>query len=741
MKITFISLCLLAVFSASFAQTDFSQYQGLKNSGELNDDFLLSSIDKFQAQKDTINKAEMNRGTRKVTEGFLLGSNYELDRYFFNGRILINDEVGQYTNRVLDEILKDEPELRDELHVYISRDPYVNALANDRGVLLVNLGLFNKVRTEAELAYILAHEVTHYKKKHNLSSTLNSYKVATENGSRAVRTLDGLLLRKHSYNRKLELEADELGAQMILDSEYDRKAIMESFEVLKYSDLPYRNDAMEANWFEDNYLDLDTLLRVYTRDLFKSEDIEVDSVAVEDTEEKDGPALIFSDDNDEDEDEDDAFSSHPAISKRIEALEEYLLEENLNYGSAYLVGEEEFKRCQQISRLELSRLYNLREEYLLSIYHGMVALQDFPSNLYLQQSLSDAFVHFAIEMNDLEEEDDRKDLYSSEYPFYDQLDDFFDHRSPLEITLLALANVRKGLLDHPDDPSLLQMERSVIFELMVHHGLKTKEDEVRLTKPDKWKKRIFQPYIDSVLTTPHYASLIESFRENADELEADENMDDRERMKKQSRTATSLKKGVSMGLEKAVVVNPFYTRVDYRKSRSIDYEGTESREKIVLETFEQAEEDQNIDLEILDVLRMGTDDADKLNDMMILQDWIGNADIFSDNLYASANYSEMKQVMEKYDSRYLILSGFAHNTYGKVWNVLNIYYVFIPPPGNLLALYGSAKPFKESMFVYAVIDTEDGNIAWSEARLMASQGDRKDLIKHSIYEFVRQLAD
>jgi beta-barrel assembly-enhancing protease len=733
------ALALLFFISASilaFSQNDFSDYQGLRNSGTLNEDFLMSSMDKFLSQKDTINKAEMTRGDQRVTEGFLLGSNYELDRYFFNGRILINDEVGNYVNQVLDELLKDEPELRSELRVYISRDPNVNALANDRGVILVNLGLFNKIRTEAELAFILAHEVTHYKKKHNLSSTLNTYKVTATNGSQAVRTLDGLLLRKHSYNRKLEFVADSYGAQLILDSDYSRKAILESFDVLKYSNRPYKNEAMEASWFEDDYLDLDTLLRVYTRDLFIPDTASIDSNG---NPTKWEPVLSLSDSDDEDES--DEFSNHPAIPKRIEALKEFLLEENTKSGSDFLVSEEQFIRCQQISRLELCRLFNLRGEYLLSMYHGMVALGDFPDNLYLYQSISDAFVHFAIEMNDQDDESKREGLYTTTYNFYDQLDDFMDHRSRLEISLLALANVRKGLNAHPEDASLLQMEKSMVYELMIHHGLKIKDNTVLLTKPDKWKKDLFQPYIDSVLTKEHYIELIASLQDNVKDHRENENLDERARAKKDSKIASALKKGIHMGINKAIVVNPFYARTDYRKSRSMDYEGTEAREEIVLETYEQAEIDHGIDLTILDVLRMGENDSEKLNDMMVLQDWIGNADIFSDNLYASANYAEMKKVMAKYNSRYVVLSGFAHNTLGKSWNILSIYYAAIPPPGNIMALYGSAKPHKESMFVYAVIDTEEGDVAWSESRLMPGQGDRVDLIKHSIYEFVRQLAN
>ena len=124
--------------------------------------------------------------------------------------------------------------------MYITKAPEVNAFATDRGVVLVNLGLFNKIENEAQLAAILAHEVTHFDERHNLSSRLKAHEIVNSKGNQKVRTIDGFLLRKHAYDRSLEYEADLKGAERMMSTNYQLQALLDVFDVLNDSRNPYK---------------------------------------------------------------------------------------------------------------------------------------------------------------------------------------------------------------------------------------------------------------------------------------------------------------------------------------------------------------------------------------------------------------------------------------------------------------------------------------------------------------------
>ncbi|MEG2071341.1 MAG: M48 family metallopeptidase, partial [Bacteroidales bacterium] len=105
---------------------------------------------------------------RKIIETDVKSSdfNYFLRDMFLNGKILYGNKLNNYVNTVTDHLLKEYPALRKEVRIYILKSPVVNAYATENGIFLINLGLLAQVSNESELAFIIAHEISHYAENH-----------------------------------------------------------------------------------------------------------------------------------------------------------------------------------------------------------------------------------------------------------------------------------------------------------------------------------------------------------------------------------------------------------------------------------------------------------------------------------------------------------------------------------------------------------------------------------------------
>jgi predicted Zn-dependent protease len=118
----------------------------------------------------------------------------------------------------------------------------VNAYAMPGGFIVVYEGILKKMKSEEELAGLLAHEFSHIKLKHTLKSTFNSIGFATM--LQIVfggfdESIIGLLgsqteqLRQLHYSRTLEQEADENGFNLMKEQSLDPNGMVNLFERLK----------------------------------------------------------------------------------------------------------------------------------------------------------------------------------------------------------------------------------------------------------------------------------------------------------------------------------------------------------------------------------------------------------------------------------------------------------------------------------------------------------------------------
>lgn len=128
--------------------------------------------------------------------------------------------------------------------------PDINAMALPGGYVYVNRGLLTYMNSEAELAAVIAHEIGHITARHavqlqargalaNAAATVGGFVTAVATGSgyagsqisqvASIWAQTGL----SGFGREMELEADSLGAEYLLNAGYDPSAVIDVVTVLK----------------------------------------------------------------------------------------------------------------------------------------------------------------------------------------------------------------------------------------------------------------------------------------------------------------------------------------------------------------------------------------------------------------------------------------------------------------------------------------------------------------------------
>ena len=141
------------------------------------------------------------------------------------------------------------PAARD-LRVYVAHIPEFNAFMAPTGFMVVFTGLLTRMRDEAQLAGVVAHEAGHFLRRHQIrawrdikrkSAALNILAMGAGVGGAATGVYAGDLVRLahmgtilslYSHSREMEAEADAMGLKLIGDAGYDPQAMPETWQQL-----------------------------------------------------------------------------------------------------------------------------------------------------------------------------------------------------------------------------------------------------------------------------------------------------------------------------------------------------------------------------------------------------------------------------------------------------------------------------------------------------------------------------
>jgi predicted Zn-dependent protease len=133
-----------------------------------------------------------------------------------------------------------------QFEVYVTTETMMNAYTSGGGIIFVTQGLVEKVPNEAQMAAVLSHEMAHVIKSH--TAQRRSTNMLTKIGLTAAETYSPTTLTSQAaqmgssvaanaslnvYNRSQELEADDYGVAMLIESNYEPGEMVRVFELFE----------------------------------------------------------------------------------------------------------------------------------------------------------------------------------------------------------------------------------------------------------------------------------------------------------------------------------------------------------------------------------------------------------------------------------------------------------------------------------------------------------------------------
>ncbi|MEM1218884.1 MAG: M48 family metallopeptidase [Bacteroidota bacterium] len=710
------SFLLVILFWGLFSPIMWAQYTppddfvGLFPESPIPDKMITTSTSKYV--EETGEELIGERGnTKRDKDQFFLQSNFVLDELLRSGKVLFNDPVSDYLNDILQVILADHPVLRDELTVYAIRSSAVNAFATDRGSLFMNLGLVAKAKTEAELAFILCHEVVHYVHRHNLETFVEYAKIERGEGVFEKDNSYEQLLSKNNYSKTLETQADDEGLEFYLQTKYSLESVTGAFDLLAFAHIPYLDTPFDKAFLEgptyqipENYL--------------------LDSVNV---------AQPYEDD--------DELSTHTSVASRRESLFQQFQGVDSVGRKPYLVGEEKFQVVRSLARMELGNILLENFAYPDAIYHAFLLEQEFPDHPFIDQLLAKAWYGIAQydnakrtrEIYNRFKIDEIQGEIQQVYYIIKKLDDE-------ELNALASRFCFSAYLQDTTSRAMRLRAKDMIEDLVIYEIEEPEKYFEDGVQPDSLgKKQSFGNYVlGSYWDHPTMQEWLESGRRYRKKFEYDEEDDDLIRNRRQEQL-DEYKHGYYLGLDEVLFVNPLYRALNFKKEVPVQYVESEDRQGIYKEMIQRNADRLDLKVDFRDVQNLRSDKSIKnYLEIVTLENWI--EEFFSHDMYMiTSNYEQVQPIMESLGNPKLVYSGVisarfktsARKILGTVIYLATIY-------GSPAGVHNMVNPEYGSVFFTAVFNVEEHRILLENINYMDVR-DKNAVIESNLYWTLLQI--
>ncbi len=164
-----------------------------------------------------------------------------------SGLLYRDEELETYLNNVAKGLYPGDVFAQIPFRIHVIRNHFLNAFAFPNGHVYVHSGMLASMENEAQLATLLAHEMTHATHRHTVREFRNiknkSAFLATMNvtlgGLGGIGSLVtalgalGTVASVHGYSREMEADADMEGIQLVIRAGYDPRESITFFRYLK----------------------------------------------------------------------------------------------------------------------------------------------------------------------------------------------------------------------------------------------------------------------------------------------------------------------------------------------------------------------------------------------------------------------------------------------------------------------------------------------------------------------------
>lgn len=609
--------------------------------------------------------SEGGRKNKKQKKQFLVSSSYNIKDLFVSGRVLFNTSLSDYVEQIRKKVTATEPQLESETKVFVIKSSVVNAFATNQGYVFITTGLLSQLENEAQLAFILCHELMHYKLKHVLKSYIENENIEHSQGGYRKSNIDKNIL-KATFSKEGETEADLQGFDLFVKTGYSIDAVNGTFDVLKYSELPFEDiEFKPATLLETEYLKfpVDYIL----------EEIEVPEGA--------------------NENEEDAYSSHPNLQKRRDDISDKInglsKEEKSKLNKAFIVSEEQFYYNRKLARFDLCHTNLLNQNYDRALYEAYILLEENPNSIYLQKVILKA-LYGITKFKYVNRYDDITPKWKDVKGEAQRLNYLMETMQDVEANAVAInyAWRLKKKLDKPD----VEVDR--ITEDLFSELVKRREDYTSFSdiprdstttprernKSDVSSKKqelvsrtgnlrkkkkealsddfITYAFVDMLKDTA-FVGLYERAAKAVHKKDAEEEQAE----KKNKRTKlTKLKYNedhdtYALNVDKLVIVNPFYLRIDERKESQILYKSSDNSQSNLITQINNMAGQADLQVDIIDKKQLTADAVTDYNEMAIMMDWIDERAELKDMQMIPTDYLRMEEISKKYGTDHVAIMG------------------------------------------------------------------------------------
>lgn len=703
---------LILLANITFAQVDFNNYTTLLSSGAIPEDFTERTYAKLEEDMensiDNMSKAERTK--------FYTSINYTVDALIHSGSVIYGDPITEYVEEVAKKLLVKDKALFRKLRFYTLKSNATNAFATDQGIVFVTTGLLSQITSEAQLAYILAHEISHFEQEH----VLDSYSYQRENRSASIEQMS-------VYSKDRELEADRLGLEMYARSGYAKEEVIPTFDVLLYSYLPFDEVQVPNAYFRD----FDSLY--IPTNLFPTEPYEIEAI----------------------EDKDDSRSSHPNIKTRKDLIQKEIDGIKNWKTDVFKLTEERFIEVRNIARFEVVRNDVHEAEYADALYAIFLLERDFPESMFLQRMKAQSWLgilQYRIDNSIFSVVNRKSELEGASANVHH----FIKELSKTQLIAMCVRNVASIHQMHSEDDEIQKIYDLMVkslantdkFELDDYYSVSYKTAYLRsipdttisiqdTTKSDNTKEGLskydrikgkkstddgeawtgpdstdFHFYIlPDVITDQAFLDLYEEhhavFRKEQEDKEAYRKMTSKERYYYDQKRKSQKNIKVNEKIDYLISMEPIVLK--YGVS-GIRYVQSEKTQEAVRESIDIAADKAGLQVSHLDRKTMENEGTQSYNDRCVLMNYLEQSANNTDITSFPVDYQLVQNVQEKFGTSYVMFSVATHG-YQPDFATLGTLYTFLFFPAA--TIYFPVKLFMGnfSEINMLVMNIENGEVA------------------------------
>jgi len=299
-----------------------------------------------------------------------------------NKDFVFNSVFDVKVKSLIERLRKNNAQIPQNLKILIAKNNTPNAYCFADGTFVINMGLFNWLNNDDQLASVISHELGHKITEHNLKSILkiinqdqidktvvqNIKSDKTNRNQRAFDVLKNRIYQKGAENRKQEMQADSLGYAVFKNSDFKKNEFinalkrLEDFDTISPRELKIETYKKFFNLpkqeFQDKWL--------------KKEDFS-----------------LYNYDHFNQKLNKDSLKSHPEITMRINNLKKIFPE--LKTEVADEKASESYAVLEKIARMETLPNFYHSESYGVGIYTSLQFLQDGEEESYYKIWLGKCF--------------------------------------------------------------------------------------------------------------------------------------------------------------------------------------------------------------------------------------------------------------------------------------------------------------------------------------------------------------